>query len=189
MYEAILVGGSAGALQALPRLLQQLPPGFSLPVVIVLHRLEGPLGVLHHYLGQHCVLPVIEVQDKEPLLPGRVYLAPAGYHLLLEEGRYFSLSIDPRVSYSRPSIDVLFESAVDVFGSQLVGVILTGANSDGAVGLQRLKAAGGLALVQDPASAVADFMPRAALKAASLERGLDLDAIGSLLAQLQGKTS
>ncbi|WP_198649962.1 chemotaxis protein CheB [Zobellella maritima] len=183
-FDAVVIGGSAGAIQALPVLLGQLPIDFALPVIIVLHRLEGAGGHLDKYLAQHCVLPVIEAEDKQPLQGGHVYLAPAGYHLLLEQQRHFSLSVDGRVSYSRPSIDVLFESAADVYAERLVGVILTGANSDGSAGLARLKKAGGLAVVQEPNTAMADFMPRAALKATGVDRVLGLQAIAKLLSRL-----
>ncbi len=181
---ALLIGGSAGAIQALPILLRSLPATLGIPVVVVLHRLEGSGGTLHQYLGQYCALPVIEIQDKEPLHPGRVYLAPAGYHVLLEEGGHCSLSVDPRVSYSRPSIDVLFETAADLFGAQLIGIILTGANSDGAAGLRLLDAMGGLALVQDPASATVAFMPNAALQATPGAQVLSLEALASFLCGL-----
>ncbi len=182
--EAVVIGGSAGAIQALPILLGQLPADFSLPVIIVLHRLEGVVGHLDKFFGQHCALPVTEAEDKQPLQGGHVYLAPAGYHLLLEQQGHFSLSVDARVSYSRPSIDVLFESAADVYGERLAGIILTGANSDGSAGLARLKAAGGLAVVQDPDTAMADFMPRSALKATRVDQVLNLQDIASLLSRL-----
>lgn len=183
-YDAVVIGGSAGAIQALPALLGQLPADFALPVTLVLHRLEGVGGHLAQYLDRHCALPVVEAEDKQPLQGGHVYLAPAGYHLLLEQQRHFSLSVDGRISYSRPSIDVLFESAADVYAERLVGVILTGANSDGSAGLARLKAAGGLAIVQDPETAMADFMPRAALKATQADQILSLQGIASLLSRL-----
>lgn len=182
--ETVVIGGSAGAIQALPILLEQLPAGFALPVIVVLHRLEGVVGHLNQYLGRHCALPVTEAEDKQPLRGGHVYLAPAGYHLLVEQQRHFSLSVDARVSYSRPSIDVLFESAADVYADRLAGIILTGANSDGSAGLARLKAAGGLAVVQDPDTAMADFMPRAALKTTQADHVLGLQDIARLLSRL-----
>jgi two-component system, chemotaxis family, protein-glutamate methylesterase/glutaminase len=184
--DMVVIGGSAGAIQALPVILAQLPATFGLPVVVVLHRLEGSSGYLQQYFGQHCALRVVEVEDKQPLRCGQVYIAPAGYHTLIEAGGHFSLSIDPRVNYSRPSIDVLFESAVDVYRNRLVGVILTGANSDGSAGLKKIKQAGGLAVVQCPATAVADFMPKAALRVTAVDQVLDLQGIGRFLARLQG---
>jgi two-component system, chemotaxis family, protein-glutamate methylesterase/glutaminase len=184
--DLVVIGGSAGAIQALPVILQQLPETFGLPVVVVLHRLEGTTGYLHQYFGQYCALRVVEVDDKQPLRGGQVYIAPAGYHTLIEAGGHFSLSIDPKVNYSRPSIDVLFESAVDVYTDGLVGIILTGASSDGSAGLKKIKEAGGLTVVQRPSTAVADFMPRAALRATKVDKVLDLQDIGCLLARLQG---
>lgn len=183
-YDAVVIGGSAGAIQAMPVLLGRLPADFALPVVIVLHRLEGVVGHLDRYLDQHCALPVVEAEDKQPLRGGQVYLAPAGYHLLLEQQRQFSLSVDARVNYSRPSIDVLFESATDTYADKLVGVILTGANSDGSTGLARLQAAGGMTIVQDPETAMADMMPRAAIEATPTAQILDLPDIALLLSRL-----
>ena len=184
-YALVIIGGSAGAIQALPLILGQLPESFSLPVVVVLHRLEGSASHLHQYFKQHCVLPVVEVEDKQPLLPGQVYIAPAGYHLLVENEGYFSLSIDPRVNYCRPSIDILLESAADSYGNRLVGIILTGANNDGSEGLKKVKEAGGLTIVQRPTTATIDIMPRAAIKATDVDWVLNLEEIGCLLAQLQ----
>lgn len=182
--DAVVIGGSAGAIQAVTELLTCLPADFALPVVLVLHRLEGSGGHLDRYFDQHCALPVQDAEDKQPVQGGQVYLAPAGYHLLLEQQRQFSLSVDARINHSRPSIDVLFDSAVDVYGERLAGIILTGANTDGSAGLARLQAAGGLAIVQDPATAQVDTMPRAALKASGTDRVLGLDAIAGLLAGL-----
>lgn len=184
-YDLVVIGGSAGAIQALPLILTQLPASFSLPIVIVLHRLEGSGSYLHQYFKQHCILPVVEVEDKQPLLPGQVYIAPAGYHLLVENEGYFSLSIDPRVNYCRPSIDVLLESAADSYGNRLVGIILTGANTDGSKGLKKVKEAGGLTIVQRPMTAAVDIMPRAAIKATDVDWVLNLEQIGCLLAGLQ----
>ncbi|ABM05395.1 CheB methylesterase [Psychromonas ingrahamii 37] len=184
-YDLVIIGGSAGAIQALPLILAQLPESFSLPIVIVLHRLEGSGSYLHQYFKQYCVLPVVEVEDKQPLLPGQVYIAPAGYHLLVENEGHFSLSIDPRVNYCRPSIDVLLESAADSYANRLVGIILTGANTDGSKGLKQVKEAGGLTIVQRPTTAAVDIMPRAAIKATDVDWILDLEEIGFLLAEIQ----
>ncbi len=184
-YRVVIIGGSAGAIQALPLILAQLPASFVLPVVVVLHRLEGSGSYLHEYFQPYCALPVVEIEDKQPLLPGRVYIAPAGYHSLLESDGHFSLSIDARVNYCRPAIDVLLESAVDAYAQHLVAVILTGANGDGSSGLKQVKEAGGLTIVQRPSTAAVDVMPRAALKATAVDRVLDLKQIGCLLAGLQ----
>lgn len=184
-YKVVIIGGSAGAIQALPLILAQLPASFALPVVIVLHRLEGSGSHLHEYFNQHCALPVVEVEDKQPLLPGLVYIAPAGYHLLLEREGHFSLSVDPKVNYCRPSIDVLLESAADAYADRLVAVILTGANGDGSAGLKQVKEAGGLAIVQCPSSAAVAAMPNAALKATAVDWVLEPEQIGCLLAELR----
>lgn len=185
-YEQVVVGGSAGGIRALSLILRCLPETFSLPLVAVLHRLEYGSGHLCEYLGQHCALPVLEVEDKQLLEPGRVYIAPAGYHVLLEPERCCSLSVDPKVSYSRPSIDVLFESAADVYKERLVAIVLTGANSDGSSGVRKVSECGGLTIVQRPDTAVADFMPKSALRAARVDKVLDLEEIGSFLAGLAG---
>lgn len=183
-YDQVVIGGSAGAMQALPIILEQLPETFYLPVVAVLHRLESGSGYLCQYLVQRCALPVMEIEDKQRVKPGHIYIAPAGYHVLLEVGGYFSLSIDPKVNYSRPSIDVLFESAVDVYADRLVGIILTGANSDGSRGIRKINEAGGLTIVQRPETALSDYMPKAALKATNIDKVLDPQEIGFFLAEL-----
>lgn len=183
-YDQVVIGGSAGAMQALPIILEQLPETFYLPVVAVLHRLESGSGYLCQYLVQRCALPVMEIEDKQRVKPGHIYIAPAGYHVLLEVGGYFSLSIDTKVNYSRPSIDVLFESAVDVYADRLVGIILTGANSDGSRGIRKINEAGGLTIVQRPETALSDYMPKAALKATNIDKVLDPQEIGFFLAEL-----
>ena len=183
-YDQVVIGGSAGAMQALPIILEQLPETFCLPVVAVLHRLESGSGYLCQYLVQRCALPVMEIEDKQRVKPGHIYIAPAGYHVLLEVGGYFSLSIDPKVNYSRPSIDILFESAVDVYADRLVGIILTGANSDGSRGIRKINEAGGLTIVQRPETALSDYMPKAALKATNIDKVLDPQGIGFFLAEL-----
>jgi two-component system chemotaxis response regulator CheB len=127
---------------------------------------------------------VKEAEEKETAVPGTVYVAPANYHLLLEDDRTFSLTLESRVRFARPSIDVLFESAADVYGSRLIGIILTGANDDGSRGLAAIKKRGGLAVVQDPTGAEVDTMPRAALRAAEVDFVLPLVAIGPFLANL-----
>ena len=183
-YDQVVIGGSAGAMQALPIILEQLPETFCLPVVAVLHRLESGSGYLCQYLVQRCALPVMEIEDKQRVKPGHIYIAPAGYHVLLEVGGYFSLSIDPKVNYSRPSIDILFESAVDVYADRLAGIILTGANSDGSRGIRKINEAGGLTIVQRPETALSDYMPKAALKATNIDKVLDPQEIGFFLAEL-----
>jgi two-component system, chemotaxis family, protein-glutamate methylesterase/glutaminase len=180
-YRLVVVGVSAGGLHALRTLVAGLGPGFPLPVAIVQHRSRD--SELLCELLQECTrLAVGEVNDKEEIAPGRVYVAPPDYHLLAEEG-FFSLSIDDPVRYSRPSIDVLFTSAADVYGPALVGVVLTGANADGARGLRKIVDLGGYAVVQDPATADVQMMPASALKAVPEARVLPLEEIpGHLVA-------
>jgi two-component system, chemotaxis family, protein-glutamate methylesterase/glutaminase len=183
-YEAVVIGVSAGGIEALKVILPALPASFPLPIAIVQHRNERGGGFLAEYLNRMSKITVSEAEDKEPLCAGHAYLAPAGYHLLIEPNRSFSLSVDARVNFSCPSIDVLFESAADAFAESLIGIVLTGANSDGARGLKAVKARGGLAIVQDPKSAQAIAMPRAALQATTVDHVLDLKQIAPLLMQL-----
>jgi two-component system chemotaxis response regulator CheB len=179
--QAIVVGGSAGALDALNQILPALPAGFSIPVVLVLHVHPTKPSYLARLLGDRCALTVKEAEDKEPLAPATLYVAPPNYHLLVEPRRCLSLSVDEPVLFSRPAIDVLFESAADVYGPALAGVILTGASSDGACGLRAVHARGGRAFVQDPATAAASIMPAAALLAVPEAR---VSSIAGLLSEL-----
>jgi two-component system chemotaxis response regulator CheB len=179
------MGASRGGRRALSVILEGLPGDFPLPVAVVLHRVADDDHHLARLLQQHSALPVAEAEDKTPLLPGRVYLAPPDYHLLIDaEG--LALSNDEPVHYSRPSIDVLFESAVDIWGGRVIGVLLTGANADGAAGLLRLKQRGGLTLVQDPAQAEAPEMPRAAIAAAAATKIVKLEEIAGVLRKAAG---
>jgi two-component system, chemotaxis family, protein-glutamate methylesterase/glutaminase len=183
-YVLIVVGCSWGGLAALGRLLGHLPEGVDLPVVIAQHRApESPRGGLERSLGRHLARTVVEAGDKDPIERGHVYIAPADYHLLVEPGS-FALSVDEHVRHARPSIDVLFESAADAYGAGVIGVVLTGANADGADGLARIVARGGAAIVQDPATAEAPEMPRAALAAAPEATVLPLERIGPHVAEL-----
>lgn len=180
-YEVICVGASWGGLQAVRRLLSEIPAELEQPIVIAQHRSpESQEGTLADVLGREIGRPVLEVEDKTPIERSRVYLAPPDYHLLVEPGR-FALSIDERVQYARPSIDVLFESAADAYGETVIGIILTGANEDGAEGLARIKARGGVAIVQDPLGAERRAMPEAAIAATAADAVLPLEAIGNFL--------
>ena len=183
-YAAVVIGVSAGGVEALKVLLPALPASFPLPVAIVQHRDRRSDGFLAAYLDSMGPIAVSEAEDKEPFCAGHVYLAPAGYHLLIESDRSLSLTIDERVNYSCPSIDVLFKSAANVFAQSLMGVVLTGANADGAQGLKAIKSRGGLAVVQDPQTAAATAMPHAALKATQVDHVLPLERIAPLLTQL-----
>ena len=182
--QAVVIGASAGAVQALLAVLPALPAGFPLPVLVVVHVPPDRDNVLVPLLQAKCLLKVKEAEDKEPIVGGVIYFAPSDYHLLVEADRTAALSNDEPVNYSRPSIDVLFESAADAYGEALVGVILTGANHDGAAGLKAVSDAGGVVIVQDAAEAYATAMPDAALEASPSATTLNLDAIASYLSSL-----
>ena len=182
-FELVVIGASYGGLSALALLLPELSEDFSLPIVIVQHRKKDGDDGLCEYLGKRSRLPLIEPNDKEKIEPGHVYLAPRDYHLLLEKS-IFALSTESPVAYARPSIDVLFESAADIYHERVVGVILTGANRDGAQGLARIKSLGGLAVVQDPKSAESPVMPEAAINATAVDKILPLPGIAPFLNEL-----
>ena len=180
-YELVVVGCSWGGLAALGRLLDHLPEDVDLPIVVAQHRGPDSLrGVLEATLRRRRPRPVVEVEDKDPIAPGRVYLAPPDYHLLVEPGS-FALSVDEHVQYARPSIDVLFESAADAYGARVIGVVLTGANADGAAGLARIAERGGAAIVQDPSRSLRRAMPDAAIAATTADAVLPLEEIGNFL--------
>jgi two-component system chemotaxis response regulator CheB len=180
-YELIAVGASWGGLHAVSRLLETLPAELDVPIAIAQHRGAESSGTnLARLLETSATRRVRDVVDKDPIEAGVVYLAPPDYHLLVERGR-FSLSVDARVNFARPSIDVLFESAADTYGPAAIGIILTGANEDGAAGLARIKQAGGVAIVQDPRTAERSRMPEAALAATSADVVLPLDEIAPFL--------
>ncbi len=181
--QAVVIGASAGAIQALSRILPELPADFPAPVLIVVHVPADRANILAPLFTPRCRMLVREAEDKEPALPGTIYFAPADYHLLVEADGTLSLSTDEPVLYSRPSIDVLFESAADAFGSALIGIVLTGASADGAAGLKAICSAGGLALVEEPRTAQVDTMPLAALAACPAARALSLDAIAEFLSK------
>jgi two-component system chemotaxis response regulator CheB len=187
--QAIVAGGSAGAIEALTSILPSLPADFRIPIAITLHVHPSKPSHLAQVLGMHSALLVKEAEDKEPLGPCTVYLAPPNYHLLIEAQHCFSLSVDDPVLFSRPAIDVLFESAADAFGSALVGLLLTGASEDGARGLARIQRAGGLTLVQAPNTAAVRIMPEAALRLSSPDHVLPLAEIGPFLARLDRRAS
>ena len=180
-YKAVVIGTSAGGIEAVVHLLSTLPARFPLPIVLVQHLHKDQDGSLVRFYRGRTRLKVEEAEEKERIQPGYVYVAPPDYHLLLERDETFSLSLDDKVNYSRPSIDVLFESAADVYGPRLVGILMTGANHDGALGLQRIKAYGGLAVVEDPATAKFPEMPRSALACTDVDYVLSLDALSKFL--------
>jgi len=160
---AAVIGGSAGALDVVRSVLAGLPARPAVPIVVLLHLPERSQDRMAELLDHGSQVPVKQAEDKEPLQAGQVYVAPPAYHLLIESTRSFALSLDAPVHYSRPAIDVLFESASDAYGATLLAVLLSGASQDGAAGLQEIHAAGGITIVQDPDSAEVPTMPRAAL--------------------------
>jgi two-component system chemotaxis response regulator CheB len=183
--EAIVVGASAGGVEALLSLLGPLRQGFVLPIIVVLHLPEERRSQLAEVFARRLMLPVEEATDKQDIAPGTVYFATPGYHLSVEQDRSLSLSLEERVHYSRPSIDYLFESAADVYGESLAAVLLTGANHDGARGLAQVKRRGGLTIVQDPEEAQVATMPLAALKIQQPDHVLTIHGIGRLLVELE----
>lgn len=182
-YELIVVGASLGGLTALGKLLGALPADFGVPLAIVQHRHRDSNGGLRSVLQRTTALRVCEAEDKQPLEPGAIYLAPADYHLLIEPGAC-ALSVDEPVLFARPAIDVLFESAADAYTDRLIGVILTGASEDGAAGVAAIKAVGGCVIVQEPTLAECPVMPLAAIAAAPIDHVLPLPAIAPLLVRL-----
>lgn len=183
-YAAIVVGGSSGGIDALTTLLPALPPGLQAAMLVVMHLPRGPRSHLLEVFKPRCALPVQEAQDKDPVQPGTVYFCPPDYHLLVDQGPRIALSVDAPVLYSRPSIDVLFESAADYYGEQLVGILLSGANEDGARGVQAIHAAGGLVVVQEPASAPVSTMPLAAMARVDVHHVLPPQGIADLIVDL-----
>jgi two-component system chemotaxis response regulator CheB len=182
--EAVVIGASAGALEALSVILPALPGGFRLSLIVVVHVPPDKRSVLAELFQAKCRIPVREAEDKEPIIDGTVYFAPPDYHLLVEADRSLALSSDEPVLFSRPSIDVLFESAADAYGSALIAIILTGANQDGAKGMKAVAEAGGVAIVQNPDDAFASAMPEAAMQMCPGARVMSLDAIAAYLQEV-----
>ena len=187
--EAVVIGGSAGVLEVLRIVLAALPAHLTIPVLVAVHLPARSTALVHESLQPVSVLPMSQVDDKEPLEGGHVYFAAPGYHLLIETDRHAALSIDEPVHYSRPSIDVLFDSASDAYGSALVGVLLTGASADGAAGLRAIHDRGGLTVIQHPDTCEAAAMPQAALDLFRPDYVLAPAAIAGLLAELVARYS
>lgn len=180
-YEVVAVGASWGGLRALELLLRELPEDFGPTIVIAQHRSpDSEPGILSRLLSAHARRPVRDAHDKDPIEPNAIYLAPPDYHLLVEPG-FLRLSVEDRVQNARPSVDVLFESVADAYRERAVGLVLTGANRDGAQGLARIKELGGVAIVQDPADAEAHVMPTAALRTTAADAILPLEEIPKFL--------
>lgn len=184
-FDALVIGGSAGAIDAISTILPALTVHARLAVVVTLHLPRDAPSLLPEIFRLRCALRTMEAQDKEPIEAGTVYFAPPDYHLLVDAGPRLALSVDEPVHFSRPSIDVLFESAADVYGERLIGMLLSGANQDGARGMAAIGAAGGLCIVQSPASAAMSTMPQSALDLMAPHHVLPPSEIASLLAELQ----
>lgn len=189
-FQLVVVGASLGGLQALEVLLAGLPKNFPVPVAIVQHRHKSSDDKLRMMLQQYTPLVVIEPQDKEEIVPGCIYLAPADYHLMIEAGSdsvpypCFSLSTDAPVTYARPSIDVLFETAADTYAEKLIGVLLTGANHDGSRGMAKIRTRGGRTVVEEPSTAACPTMPKAAIARGVAQNILPLAEIAPFLVKI-----
>jgi len=186
-YELVVIGASAGGLQAVGRVLAALPERFPLPIAIAQHRSSSPAdGDLPAMWQRDTRLAVCEAEDKAHIVAGTVYVAPADYHLLVETRGQFALSTEAPVRWARPSIDVLFQTAAEAYGDGVIGVILSGASPDGSEGLDAIRRRGGCALVQKPSTAECDVMPTAAIAATVVNHILDLGELGRVLAALAG---
>lgn len=183
--QAIVVGASAGGVEALLSVFGALAPGFNLPIIAVLHLPDERRSQLAEVFDRRLAIPVVEARDKETIQPGTLYFASPGYHLSVEHDHSLSLSQEERVHHSRPAIDYLFESAADAYGPNLLAILLTGANQDGARGLAQVKQRGGTTVIQDPAEARVAVMPMAALALHTPDHILTLSRIGDLLASLE----
>lgn len=183
IFEIVVVGTSLGGLHALQVFLSGLPKDFAAAIAIAQHRHKSSDNALGIFLQHYCALPLSDAEDKEVIRPGQVYLAPPDYHLLVEDGKW-ALSTEAPVCHARPSINVLFESAADVYGRKVIGIILTGASHDGTQGLLRIKECGGLAVVQEPTTAECAIMPEAALAEVATDWVLPLPEIAPLLVKL-----
>ena len=183
--EAVVIGASAGGVNALLQVLPALPRGYRLPIVVVLHVRSGRHNQLVDVFQQRVQVPVREAGDKDDIIPGTLYFAPAGYHLLLESEHSFSLSCDAPVHFARPAIDITMETAADVFGANMAGILLTGANDDGAEGMAAIGRGGGLTVVQDPQEANVGVMPLEAIRVRPPDLILPLEKIKQLLLMLE----
>ncbi|QHV97252.1 chemotaxis protein CheB [Spirosoma endbachense] len=182
--KAVVIGGSAGSLDVLLKLLPALQPIVSFTAIIVLHRKNSGDSTLEDLLAGRTTIPVREIEDKDTLRPDIIYVAPADYHLLIEKNLTFSLDDSEKVNYSRPSLDVTFESAADVYGDSLVGILLSGANSDGTNGLMAIKKAGGITIAQKPETAQSAFMPQQAIFNVPIDFILDIPELISFINSL-----
>ena len=183
-YEAIVIGVSSGGMKALIYICSALPADFSIPIIVVQHISSRSDNQWIKLINDKCNLHIKEADEKEKIEKGNIYIAPPNYHLMIERNKTFSLTIDERVNFARPSIDVLFESAAEACKNKLIGVVLTGSNSDGTAGLKKINEYGGLTIAQDPETAESAFMPASAIAAVQVDYVLPLDGITDLLIKL-----
>jgi len=180
-YEAVVIGASAGGLHALTQLFEALPGNYPLPVMVVQHRSKDERGLLEEILQERCDIRVQQADEKESIKNGTVYIAPPDYHLLVGSDMAFSLTTDEKVNFARPSIDVLFETAAEVYKEKLIGIILTGANNDGSKGMETINRFNGFTIAQDPKEAEFPAMPKSAINGRSVKSVLTLAEIKNFL--------
>lgn len=185
--KCVIIGGSAGSLQVILYILSHLPQDYHIPVIVVLHRKNDHNSNLTEVLNNRSCLPVKEAEDKESIVPGMVYVAPADYHLLVEKGHTFSLDASEKVHFSRPSIDVTLQTGAEAYGEGLISVLLSGANEDGTEGLERVYKVHGIRIVQDPQDAQVQYMPQSAITHHRPEQILNKQGISDYLNTLTGK--
>ena len=183
-YKAVVIGGSAGSFQGITKILSQLPKTFPLPIIMCLHRLKHVRNGFVEALSIKSVFPVTEPHDKEQIKKGGVYLAPSNYHMSVELGNYFAMSTEEMVNNSRPAIDITLGTAAYVFREKLIGILLSGANRDGGLGMKHIKDRGGLTIVQEPTECMIDTMPKAALSLTKIDHVLKVDEIVSLMKEI-----
>jgi len=188
IYEAIVIGVSSGGLSALKILFSRLPKDFNTPIIIVQHINPLSESLWIKLLNDKSNLEIKEADEKESIEPGKVYIAPPNYHLLIEKNKTFTLTVDVRVNFARPSIDVLFESAADAYRKNLIGIVLTGSNNDGTNGIKRIQEYGGLVVIQDPKTAESAYMPASAMAAVKPDYVLPLEGIADLLLKITKPT-
>lgn len=183
-YPVVVIGCSAGGLAALSYLLEKLPVNYCAPVIVVQHRTRESGSLLESNLQEKCAIKIKQADEKEFIVPGWVYIAPPAYHLLVEQDETFSLSMENEVRYSRPSIDVLFETAAEIYGKRLTGIVLTGASNDGASGIMAIRDWGGTTIAQDPSEATYPVMPKAAIETGQVQHVMTLEKITAFLNQI-----
>ncbi len=183
-FKAVVIGGSAGSFQGIVNILGQLPKTFPLPIIIALHRLKHVRHGFAEALSIKSVVQVVEPNDKEPIKRGGVYLAPSNYHMSVELGNHFALSTEDMINNSRPAIDITLGSAASVFRDKLIGILLSGANHDGGLGMKLIKDQGGITIVQDPGECMIDIMPRTAMALTQIDYVMKVEQIISFLKEL-----